>query len=572
MDAGQNQGPVRARFCLALRRLILVLAVAALPGCALTTSSTVWHPPLSPPPLSHFDDAAFGPLTSIEANFSRGIDADKAGDPACLDFYYAAAVEAWPLHATCAAAPIDAGSEYYRASVRKLLDAAARYNRFDSAQGITVSDGQRIPIRYFGFLWQPQDFHCMLPVGTYASKQLPRRYASPGVGVDYVVLTSEVPRQPFIKSRQPFAATAVLKPAGQPAVASPNAAGFSLDFYDPLRAATADNGLPITRDITAPIAYDATQEGDAWLEGFIRPSEGNGEANLFMTQPFQPNKIPIVLVHGLASSPLTWAHLENDLRAQTAIMNRYQLWVFRYDTGDPFLASAAALRRQLTQVRQTYDPYRTNPNFSRMVLIGHSLGGLVSKLQVTYATNTLWDSAAKQPFNTIRTDPMTQAQLYNSFFFSPSPDVSRVIYIATPHRGSMYAGRCVGRVGSALVVEQPEWAERHAQLVRDNPDAFRYEMRRGIPTSIDLLEPSSEILQATDRLQYRQGVPLHSIIGDDRWTCAQGRGDGVVAVRSAQLGGVQSELFVDASHTEIQQRTETSQEVIRILQLHAAQP
>ena len=217
-----------------------------------------------------------------------------------------------------------------------------------------------------------------------------------------------------------------------------------------------------------------------------------------MTEPYQPGKIPIVLVHGLASSPLTWSHLINDLHAQPAIMCRYQIWVFRYDTGDPFLTSASELRRQLVALRQAYDPCRNDPSMSRIVMIGHSLGGLVSKLQVTYSGDRLWQSASKQPFDTIRTDPDTRARLANSFFFAPSPDVSRVIYIATPHRGSVYARRCVGQISSALVKEPPDWKARHAQLIRDNPGAFYEELTRGIPNSIDLLEPSSRILQATD--------------------------------------------------------------------------
>src|SRR5262245_38363810 len=138
MDTGQNRGANRARTAFALQLSFVALALLTLAGCALTSSSTVWHPPLSPPPLRNPD----GQLASIEANYQRGLDADAAGDPIALDHFYAAAVEAWPLHAACAAAPIDAGSEYYRASVRKLLDTAARYNRFDSAQGITLSDGQ----------------------------------------------------------------------------------------------------------------------------------------------------------------------------------------------------------------------------------------------------------------------------------------------------------------------------------------------------------------------------------------------------------------------------------------------
>ncbi|MEX2092976.1 MAG: alpha/beta fold hydrolase [Pirellulales bacterium] len=555
MDAGRFRGATRARFWIAL------LLLAALNGCSLSRSSSVWNPPLSPPPARD----ATGYLASAEANFSAGLDADAACDPVCIDFYYAAATESWPLHAANAAAPLDAGSELYRAAVRKLLDAAARYGRLDATRGITLGDGQPIPVRYFGFLWQPADFHCLQPVGTYASRELSHRYASCGVGVEYVVLTSDIPRQPFIGSHQPFAATAVLKPGG-----GPTPGGFTLDLYDPLRTAATDTGLPLARDLTAPIAYAATQEGDAWLEDFLDPADNDAGASLRMSEPYQPGKIPIVLVHGLASSPVTWSHLENDLRAQPAIMARYQIWAFRYDTGDPFLTSATELRQQLATIRQTYDPCRADPNLSRIVMIGHSLGGLVSKLQVTNSGDLLWRSAAKQPFDTIRTDPDTRARLANSFFFTPSPDVARVIYIATPHRGSIYARRCVGQISSALVKEPPDWTARHAQLIRDNPDAFHEEMSRGIPTSIDLLEPSSRILQATNQLPYRAGVTLHSIVGDDRWTLSEGRSDGVVAVSSATLLGVQSQVFVDASHTEILKRSETSAEVLRILQAHAA--
>jgi pimeloyl-ACP methyl ester carboxylesterase len=289
-----------------------------------------------------------------------------------------------------------------------------------------------------------------------------------------------------------------------------------------------------------------------------------------MREPFQPGKIPIVFVHGLASDPLSWAQLENDLRAQPAIFNRYQFWFFRYDTGDPFLGSAARLRRQLAELRQTYDPARGDPNLSQTVLVGHSMGGLLSKLQVTYSGNEIWNASATQPFETIITDPTTRADLAAAFFFHPSPDIRRVIYIATPHRGSVEATRCVGRLSSALVEERPEWIARHEQLVRDNPCAFRDELQRGVPTSVDLLEPNSLILQATDRLPYGSGVALHSVIGDDRWSIGQGRSDGVVPVASARISGVQSELVIDAKHTFVQRDQRTVREVICILSHHAA--
>jgi pimeloyl-ACP methyl ester carboxylesterase len=542
------------------KRWIVAVWICALAGCSLTRSTSTWSPPLSPPPTRN----ATGYVASADANFSAGIAADEAHDPAAVDYFYAAAVQAWPMHVGNATAPADENAELYRASVRKLIDSAARYCRFDSQRGIMLSDGAVVPIRYFGFVWTSADFQCFQPVGSYSSRELTQRYTSPGVGVEYVILANKVPQSPFVAPRQPFAATAVLQPTSQPG------STFTLDLYDPLRTMTTESGLPLARDLTAPIAYTAADAGDSWLTDFIDPAANDDTATLSMSEPYQPGKIPVVLVHGLASSPVTWSHLEIELRAQPCVMSRYQIWLFRYDTGSPFLTTAAELRRQLAELRQVYDPCRSDPSMSRMVLIGHSLGGLVSKLQVTNSGDQLWRSAARQPLDTIRTDPDTRNRLARSFDFTPSPDVDCVVYIATPHQGSVYARQCVGRISSALVKVPPEWTARHAQLTRDNPDAFGPELTRGVPTSVDLLNPSSCILQATNRLPYRQGVELHSIIGDDRWTCSEGRTDGVVAVTSARLGGVQSELFVDASHTEIQRRSETSTEVVRILLKHSA--
>ena len=451
-----------ARFWIALSLL------ATLAGCSLSRYRTVWHAPPSPAPVTN----ATGSLASAEANFSAGIEAESTDNPAAIDHYYAAAVDAWPLNVAGAMTPGDAGAELYRAAVRKLLASATRFGRLDSSQGLTLGDGRQIPVRYIGFLWQPADFRCLQPVGSYASRHLDKRYKSSGVGVEYVVLTSETPLRPFTKSRQPFAATAVLQPA------SPLAGDFTLDFYDPLRTYATETGLPLARDLTAPIAYAATQEGDAGIEDFLDPANNNAAASLRMNEPFQPGKIPVVLVHGLASSPVTWSDLENDLRAQPAIMARYQIWAFRYDTGDPFLTSAAELREQLAALRQTYDPLRADPSMSRMVMIGHSLGGLVTKLQVTNSTDALWRSAARVPFDAIRTDGDTRMRLAKSFFFTPSPDVSQVIFIATPHRGSVYARRCVGQISSALVKEPPDWKARHAQLRARQP---RRLLRRNEP-------------------------------------------------------------------------------------------
>lgn len=544
------------------RTCILSCLLLLLSGCSLTRSRTTWQPP-SPLPTAEEIALASSSSSPGETSFSAGVLADEAGNPACVDHFYAAAAATWPTHAALASAD-NRGAELYRSAVQQFISSATRYGRMNATQGILLTSGQVVPICYRGFVWQPADFHTFLPVGAYDSPHIAIRYVTCGIGVPYVVLTSPTPRQPFINASQPFAATAVLEP-------SSNATGgcFALQFYDPHRTCVTDSGQPLARDLTAPSAYYASVNEGVGIDNFLVAYRDDTADGLHMREPYQFGKIPIVFVHGLASDPTTWVQLYNDLRAQPAIFSRYQFWMFRYDTGEPFLASAAQLRRQLATLRQVYDPCRVDPSLSQMVLIGHSLGGLVSKLQVTYSGNELWNAAATRPFETIVTDPATRADLGYASFFTPSPDISRVIFIATPHSGSIYARRCIGRLSSALVEEPPLWQARHSQLVRDNPGAFREELSDGIPTSVDLLEPDSEILAATTRLCFRPGVQLHSIIGDDRWSLSEGRSDGVVAVSSAQLLGVQSERFVDASHTEVQRRPETSQEVTRILFEHA---
>jgi triacylglycerol esterase/lipase EstA (alpha/beta hydrolase family) len=557
--------PHRARTPLAFLLLCAhTVCLVATTGCAVVSSRNEWNPPAAYAP-----NVLFGTtdprLAGAEAQYAAGQQAEAAGNPACIEYYLAAAAEAWPYHVESAASDESAASKLYRSSVRSFIDSAVRFGRFDRLRGVTLASGQVVPVGYQGFVWQPADFCTFMPVGYYQSQRISYRYTLTGVGVPYVVLTNSPPRHAFTNAAQPFAATAVLAPS--PSLGG----GFALQLYDPLRMNATDTGLPITRDLTAPIAYAASQETDAWLEDFLRPDRGDPLDGLHMREPFQPGRIPIVFVHGLASDPLTWAQLENDLRAQPALFARYQFWFFRYDTGDPFLSSAAMLRRQLAALRQTYDPMRVDPSLSQTVLIGHSMGGLISKMQVTDSGDTLWQSAATRPLNTVITDPATHTDLANAFYFVPSPDIRRVIYIATPHRGSSDATRFIGRISSALVVERPDLVRRHEQLVRDNPGLFRPEMERRVPTSIDLLEPQSCVLQATNSLPYNPCVALHSIIGDDRWGPIQGRSDGVVAVSSARIAGAQSELLVDAGHTDVQRDPETIREVICILTRHASQ-
>jgi pimeloyl-ACP methyl ester carboxylesterase len=545
--------------------IVCALAVSLLclssSGCAIVGSRSHWYSPASYE-VTAFYAADVDALSAAEAQFAAGQQTEAACSPVCIDHYFSAAAEAWPCYAANVASD-DRAAELYRSAVRAFIESAVKFGRFDRARGVVLASGQVVPVGYRGFVWRPDDFVSFLPVGEYDTSRLTNRYVTGGVGVPYVVLAPKPPRYVFTNFCQPFAATAVIAP-------TPAAGGrFALEFYDPVRTVATDGGQPLYRDITAPLAYAASQENDDWFQNFIQPGSDDSRDGLHMHEPFQPEKIPVVFIHGLASDPLTWIQLENDLRAQPALFSRYQFWYFRYDTGSPFLGSAARLRMALAAIHQVYDPQRCNPNFSRMVLIGHSMGGLVAQLQVTYSGDTVWQAAATQPFNTIITDPATRSDLAAAFFFQPSPDVSRVIYIATPHRGASAASRTMGRLSSALIQERPEWVMRRQQLERDNPCAFREEIQRRIPTSVDLLEPDSLILQSTERLPYRQGVALNTIVGDYELANSFLPSDGVVSIESAKLYGGETEATVDARHTGILRASDTSREVMCILMRHA---
>jgi pimeloyl-ACP methyl ester carboxylesterase len=272
-----------------------------------------------------------------------------------------------------------------------------------------------------------------------------------------------------------------------------------------------------------------------------------------------------VFIHGLLSDPATWLDAVNELRAHPDLYRQYQFWYFRYPTGGAVLESAAALREQLHLAQQTFNPWRQDEAMARMVLMGHSMGGLIARLQVTHSYDILWRHAARQPLEAVRTTPAMRARLARDFFFDPSPLVDRVVFIGTPHRGANAARRLAGRLASSLARPFGVDQLQYRQLMAQNRDIFHEHLWKGPPTSIDLLEPDSPLLQALTHMPPRRGVRFHSIIGTGGLALIGEPGDGVVPVSSARYPGASSELFVSARHTQLHHAAATTAELKRIL-------
>ena len=160
-----------------------------------------------------------------------------------------------------------------------------------------------------------------------------------------------------------------------------------LAFHDTLvkdSAVVGDKRRSLEADLTAPLAilYNYADLSGIGLKAMLNPFKSERITGLYQMEPFREDEIPVVLVHGLKSSPQTWLESLNRLRSDPVLRDRYQLLVFAYPTGFPIAHNAASLREYLTKFQQHFDPDRSNPNMRKMVLVGHSMGGILSNYQI----------------------------------------------------------------------------------------------------------------------------------------------------------------------------------------------
>ena len=228
------------------------------------------------------------------------------------------------------------------------------------------------------------------------------------------------------------------------------------------------------------------------------------KAEIVLSQPYDPDKIPVLLVHGLQSTPVTFLQLVNALEGDPEIARRFQFWHFYYSTGTPVLLNALRLREQLERTVQIVDPDDNDLATKRIVVIGHSMGGLLGHTLVSSSGDRLWKSLFVVPPEQLRGNPETIRLLRRAFFFRRNPRVVRAIFVATPHRGSAMADSWIGRLAKSLIRLPNDMQTGFADIAEENAEvrtaeamAFHKQLNF---TSVRTLSPRDPALLALARL------------------------------------------------------------------------
>ncbi len=336
----------------------------------------------------------------------------------------------------------------------------------------------------------------------------------------------------------------------------------------------AGEEIPLAADFSAPNAYFLEKTGITELTGIERALVGEGSndwTGFRMVEPYDENKIPLITVHGLLSSPLTWINVHNDLMGDPIIRKHYQIWHYQYPTGLPILLNAATFREHLDKLYEVVAGSMPRKNMEEMVVLSHSMGGLLSTSIVAKNNEPIVKDLLVDSPERLEIDQQGREELASLIDFKRRPYIKRIIFVAVPHRGSLMSESFVGLVGRTLTalparaVELVTTAkEKYAKVLR--PEA-REKILTSDGTSIAALSPYNPVIQAIANVAIDEGVPFHSIIGDQGSGLKEESTDGVVPYKSSHLDGAQSEVIVPADHSA-HGHPLAVKEIKRILMLH----
>ena len=527
----------------------------------------------------HFHEAAHA---LAELKYLGGEAAKLHDVQLASEMYFDSAKSAWRYFATPDSGgrhpnPIDpqhrGTAEVYNASSEQLLRIARTAGKVKLGQSIFMPITHRqlhFEIPFSSRLLTPGQMGDFEFVSDYQLKNLRSRNTFAGLGVPIIAIRRKSehpdPVEKYYTKGMSFAATLVLR------FDEESPADARLQIFDPRESdgmLMGDTLMPLETDVSTPLARYLSNKDlsllDTW--GYLRPDRADKISGLYMVQPYDPDRIPVLMVHGVWSSPMTWMEMFNDLQADPEIRRKYQFWFYLYPTGEPIAFSAAKLREELQQVRRDCDPYHRNHRLDEMVVVGHSMGGLISQMLTINSSDKLWSSVSNKPVDSLKASDEVKSDIRRVFFFESNPSVDRIVTIASPYNGSSLSNRFTQWLSGSLVW-LPAKTYQLSRVIFEQDDMAWWERLAAPRTSMDSLTKKSGVLKLIRETCVPDEVRHHNIVGIKRGSSQANWTDGVVAYRSAHCEDVASEKIVRASHSEVHRHPDAVAEVRRILLEH----
>jgi pimeloyl-ACP methyl ester carboxylesterase len=404
-------------------------------------------------------------------------------------------------------------------------------------------------------------------------------YRRDGFGAEMVAVLesgeSTDPGQPFTDMDFPTI-TAIIRFRGNTLDEVLRADDIDLIAFDPYRYETVELAgvdVPLAANFTAGYALWLARSGFSGraLRGVLGRTGGVAAPHIYLMQPYDPDRHVLITLHGLASSPAAWLNVANEILGDEALRQRFQVWQLVYPTNAPIAFNRLNIRAAIEQTLEYFDPNGTAQASSEIVLVGHSMGGVLARLLVSSSGDQLKPAFIED--TGLEGEPLDRvlAEFGPYLAFEPMPQVTRAVFIAAPHRGTPFADRRLSRWAASLVLlpydlldTLTDLNQNLAAIAGDQPGAPTLR----VPNSVQNLSDQSLFLRLADTMPVSAEVHYHSIIANNTPTRAlEDSNDGVVPFRSARLPGAESEKVIESWHS-VQETPEAILELRRILRLH----
>ncbi len=405
------------------------------------------------------------------------------------------------------------------------------------------------------FPWEFDEFEKFLPSDQYVVRGIAVRNRSGGVGLPMIAVRKTDGDQEA--GGQAVAVTAILRVQGGVAALSAGTAHATLELYSTqdTRTVKVDDGtiIPLESDLTSPMAYmlEGSELFNLGLMSFLGREPNKIPDGLYMTEPYRSGKIPIIFVHGTASNPVWWSEMFNTLRFDPLIREKYQFWYFVYTSNKAVVISAGELRDALSDKVASHDPEGKDPALQQMVVVGHSQGGLLTKLTAIDTDEDLVRALTGNDLDALQMPERSKARLRHILVLKPLPFVKKLIFLSTPHRGSFQSKEWNRNLLRWLVTLPATIVQNSLEYYDYMTDDVKKVMGgdKAIFTSADGMSPDNPLINTLAEIPLAPGVSGHSIIAVKTGGDPKDGNDGVVEYSSAHLDGMASELIVNCGHS-----------------------